>query len=176
MASMPASRSMSSPAIRAPIRLWARGPSGTLTASTPAARRARACAIMAVGSGPRGGTISTVRTNAPAASRAPSPERSARGVGGAPSPAAPVAPAPAAPVAAGPAVDVAATVRAAAGGTVVGAPVGEAIPGARTAALRTKPAIARTCSGVVPQQPPTMRAPASTIRRAYVATCSGEET
>ena len=32
--------------------------------------------------------------------------------------------------------------------------------------LWTKPTIARMWSGVVPQQPPTNRAPASTMRRA----------
>ena len=146
--------------MRAPIRLWARGPSGTLTASTPAARSARACSIIAAGSGPRGGTISTVRTKAPAASRAPSPDRSARGAG--------AAPLAGAPTAAGAAAEggVHAAASPAAGVAVPATRVDATIPGARTAALRTKPAIARTCSGVVPQQPPTIRAPASTIRRA----------
>jgi hypothetical protein len=39
--------------------------------------------------------------------------------------------------------------------------------------LCTKPAIALMCSGVVPQQPPTNRAPASTMRLAYVPMYSG---
>ena len=41
---------------------------------------------------------------------------------------------------------------------------------ARTACL-----ICRMCSGVVPQQPPTRRTPASMKRRAYDAMYSGEQ-
>ena len=43
-----------SPESSAPIRLWARGPSGTLTASTPAALSARTWANIGAGSTPRG--------------------------------------------------------------------------------------------------------------------------
>src|SRR2546421_18307 len=38
-----------------PMRLWARGPSGTFTASTPAALSARHCSSIGVGSTPLGG-------------------------------------------------------------------------------------------------------------------------
>ena len=45
------------------MRLCARGPSGTFTASTPARFRARTLSIIWVASVPLGGTISTVVTN-----------------------------------------------------------------------------------------------------------------
>src|SRR5947208_1862887 len=51
-----------------PMRLWARGPSGTFTASTPAALSARHCSSIGVGSTPLGGTISTLVTSSPRAS------------------------------------------------------------------------------------------------------------
>ena len=66
------------PASSAPIRLCARGPSGTLTASTPACLSRRTCSNIGAGSTPFGGTISTVVTNRPSASLAPSRERSAK--------------------------------------------------------------------------------------------------
>src|SRR3989442_1356775 len=68
------------------MRLCARGPSGTLTAATPAALSARHCSSMGVGSTPFGGTISTLVTNSPHASLRPQSQRSApaprRGGGG----------------------------------------------------------------------------------------------
>ncbi len=66
------------------MRLWARGPSGTFTASTPAALSARHCSSMGVGSTPLGGTISTLVTSLPAASLAPQRERAARGTSSTP--------------------------------------------------------------------------------------------
>src|SRR2546425_5238227 len=68
----------------APMRLCARGPSGTLTASTPAAFKARHCANIGAGSTPRGGTISTVVTSWPAASLAPKHDRLASGTAATP--------------------------------------------------------------------------------------------
>src|SRR5256886_3963439 len=56
------------------MRLWARGPSGTFTASTPAALSARHCSSIGVGSTPLGGTISTLVTSSPLASFARSEE------------------------------------------------------------------------------------------------------
>src|SRR2546428_665890 len=67
-----------------PIRLWARGPSGTFTASTPAALSARHCSSIGVGSTPLGGTISTLVTSSPLASFAPQQERAASGTSSTP--------------------------------------------------------------------------------------------
>src|SRR6266699_2617172 len=53
---------------RTPMRLCARGPSGTLTASTPAFLSARHCSSIGAGSTPLGGTISTLVTSSPRAS------------------------------------------------------------------------------------------------------------
>src|SRR4051812_50048868 len=64
----------------APIRLCARGPSGTLTASTPASLSFRTSATMREPSTPRGGTISTDVTNSPAAMREANRDRSGNGV------------------------------------------------------------------------------------------------
>ena len=64
-----------------PMRDCARGPSGTFTASTPAALSARHCASIGVGSTPLGGTISTLVTSSPRAIFAPHRERSASGTG-----------------------------------------------------------------------------------------------
>ena len=50
------------------MRLCARGPSGTLTASTPAAFSAATSRSILLASTPRGGTISTDVTNSPRAS------------------------------------------------------------------------------------------------------------
>src|SRR2546426_4512297 len=61
------------------MRLWARGPSGTFTASTPAALSARHCSSIGVGSTPLGGTISTLVTSSPLASFAPQHERADSG-------------------------------------------------------------------------------------------------
>src|SRR3989442_13070071 len=67
-----------------PIRLCARGPSGTLTASTPAALRARHCSSIGVASTPLGGTISTLVTSSPLASFAPQHERADNGTSSTP--------------------------------------------------------------------------------------------
>src|SRR2546430_12473095 len=61
------------------MRLWARGPSGTFTASTPAALSARHCSSIGAGSTPLGGTISTLVTSSPLASFAPQHERADSG-------------------------------------------------------------------------------------------------
>src|SRR2546423_11726069 len=66
------------------MRLCARGPSGTLTASTPAAFNARHCASIGVASTPLGGTISTEVTSSPRASLAPQRERAASGTSATP--------------------------------------------------------------------------------------------
>src|SRR2546423_14214965 len=66
------------------MRLCARGPSGTLTASTPAAFNARHCASIGVASTPLGGTISTLVTSSPRASLAPQLERAASGTSSTP--------------------------------------------------------------------------------------------
>src|SRR2546430_9838944 len=68
---MPTSRSIRMADGSTPMRLWARGPSGTFTASTPAALRARHCSSIGVASTPLGGTISTEVTSSPRASLAP---------------------------------------------------------------------------------------------------------
>ncbi|MNL22068.1 hypothetical protein D3C87_1433920 [compost metagenome] len=65
----------------APMRLWARGPSGTLMASTPASRMRRTPSSIERGSQPLGGTISTEVTNMPRASLAPKRDRSESGTG-----------------------------------------------------------------------------------------------
>jgi len=64
-----------------PMRLWARGPSGTFTASTPAALSARLCASIGAGSTPLGGTISTLVTSSPRASFAPQRDFATSGAG-----------------------------------------------------------------------------------------------
>ena len=85
---------------------------------------------------PKGSTISTVVRNSPAASLAPQAERSASGTGSR----------GAAP---SPSVEV----------TVIrGSDAG--------ASIRTAPAMAAMCSGVVPQHPPTKRTPLRIIRAA----------
>ena len=66
------------------MRLWARGPSGTFTASTPAALSARHCSSIGVGSTPLGGTISTLVTSSPLASFAPQHERADSGTSSTP--------------------------------------------------------------------------------------------
>ena len=43
----------------------------------------------------------------------------------------------------------------------------------RAPIMRTAPSMRRVCSGVVPQQPPTMRTPACITRRAQTPKCSG---
>ncbi len=63
------------------MRLCARGPSGTFTASTPASFSFRTSAIMRDASTPRGGTISTDDTNSAFASFAAHFDRSANGTG-----------------------------------------------------------------------------------------------
>src|SRR5512138_383889 len=77
---MPTCCSMSTLVSNAPIRLCARGPSGTLTASTPASLSFRTSATIRDASTPRGGTISTDVTNSPAAMRDAKRDRSANGV------------------------------------------------------------------------------------------------
>ena len=130
----------------APIRTLAIAESDTLTTSVPASRRSRAASSVRSMRMLRGGSISTEITNRRSASAA------ARRVGGWRSASA---------------ADV----------STIGAR-GVAIAGiasraaARACALRVSvpvtaarpAAIAATCSGVVPQQPPTMRAPASSSR------------
>src|SRR5262249_31354552 len=80
-ASMPTCCSMISETAKAPMRDWARGPSGTLTASTPASFRLRTPSIIFDGSQPLGGTISTLVTNWLLAILAAKRERSAKGAG-----------------------------------------------------------------------------------------------
>ncbi len=65
----------------APMRLCARGPSGTFTASTPARFNPSTPSSILVASTPRGGTISTLVTNSPAAILAAQRDRSAKGTG-----------------------------------------------------------------------------------------------
>src|SRR6266545_4595319 len=79
--SIPTSRSISNAEGSTPMRLCARGPSGTLTASTPAALSARHCSSIGFGSTPFGGTISTLVTISPRASFAPQRDFSASGTG-----------------------------------------------------------------------------------------------
>ena len=73
---------MISETAKAPMRDWARGPSGTLTASTPASFKLRTPSIIFDGSQPLGGTISTLVTNWLSAILAAKRERSANGEGG----------------------------------------------------------------------------------------------
>ncbi len=79
--SIPTSRSIMSADGSTPMRLCARGPSGTLTASTPPAFSARHCSSIGCGSMPLGGTISTLVTSSPRASFAPQRDFSASGTG-----------------------------------------------------------------------------------------------
>ena len=79
--SMPVSRCRVIAVTSGEMRALARGPSGRLTASIPASRQRRAPAIVFVRSKPRGGVISTSLIHSPAASFAPSAERSLRGIG-----------------------------------------------------------------------------------------------
>ncbi len=99
-----------------------------MTPSTPASFRSRTPSSIEVGSEPRGGTISTVVRNSPAASLRPQAERSASGTGSRGR-----APVPSTATA-----------------------TREPEPGD---SMRSAPAIAPTCAGVVPQQPPTKRTP-----------------
>ena len=68
----------------APMRLCARGPSGTFTASTPATLSASTPSSIAVASTPRGGTISTDVTNSLRAILAAQRERRANGIAATP--------------------------------------------------------------------------------------------
>src|SRR5215218_70626 len=78
---MPTCCSMSRLVITAPMRLCARGPSGTLTASTPSRFSAATSESILLASTPRGGTISTDVTISPFAIFAAKCERSANGTG-----------------------------------------------------------------------------------------------
>src|SRR5690606_905908 len=109
----------------------------------------RAWSSSGVASAPRGGTSSTEVTNSPRASLAPSRERPPSGI--------------------------AASSRSWSSGCRVGSALTLATRAGSWLA-RTNRAIAATCSGVVPQQPPTNLAPDSTIRRAYSPTYSGDAT
>src|ERR1041385_2429995 len=75
---------MSRLVMTAPMRLCARGPSGTFTASTPAVLSAFTSASIFVASTPRGGTISTDVTKVPAANFAAKCDRLAKGTGSTP--------------------------------------------------------------------------------------------
>jgi hypothetical protein len=78
---MPTRCSMSRLVSTAAIRLWARGPSGTFTASTPPAFSAATSFSIFSASTPRGGTISTDATISPRAIFAAHFERCAKGTG-----------------------------------------------------------------------------------------------
>ncbi len=127
------------------MRICARGPSGTFTASSPARFSRRTPASMAAGATPFGGTISTLVTSSPAASLRPRRERSAS----------------------------------ASGAT---APSSPSVTRSTSSRVRLRPGdMARTaspmrrmCAGVVPQHPPTKRAPAWISRCAYLAMYSGD--
>ena len=127
-------------------RAVARGPSAMLTRSIPPAARRRAASSVRLGSVPAGEESSQETANSPRASLAPRRLRCDDGTGGRATGAA-LAPAGAPPV------------------TCEG--IG------RTPIMRTAPSIRRVCSGVVPQQPPTMRTPACSARRAQTPKCSG---
>ena len=124
----------------APIRTLAIAESETFTASTPAACSSRAASMVRSMRTLRGGSISTETTNCWAASSSAS-----RVGGGAPS-----ASSVARSASAAWAWDGAISVRGAEGPVVV-----RVSSAARIDAM---------CSGVVPQHPPTIRAPASTMR------------
>ena len=162
------------------MRLCARGPSGTFTASTPARRSAVTSCSIRLASTPRGGTISTDVTNSPRASFAAHRERSANGDG---RDAASATDAPPSASASGLRVTRACTreSRPPPADCLHGRVRGRVrrhrqSPGRADVAGRAaghQSAIARMCSGVVPQQPPTILAPACTRWRAYVAMYSG---
>jgi 5,10-methylenetetrahydrofolate reductase len=63
------------------MRVWARGPSGILTALTPAVLSRRICSSVFAASQPFGGSTSTVVTNSPLTRRFAQFERSSIGVG-----------------------------------------------------------------------------------------------
>ena len=125
---------------KAPIRTLAIAESETFTASTPAACSSRAASMVRSMRTLRGGSISTETTNRLAASSSAS-----RVGGGAPSASSVARSASAALVR-----DGATSVRGAAAPVVV--------------TVSSAARIEAMCSGVVPQHPPTIRAPASTIR------------
>ena len=127
----------------APIRTRAIAESETLTASTPASWRRRAASIVRSIRTDRGGSISTETTNRRAASS------SARRVGGR--------------AARGPFEHGSVGQRGARLGRGDLAGRGGGVPIPRLIAPSAA-RIAAMCPGVVPQHPPTIRAPASTIR------------
>jgi hypothetical protein len=127
------------------MRALARGPSGTLMQSIPASAQRRAPSISSLALTPRGGKISTKETNLPSANLAPSFDFCATGTAAR------------------------ACTFACAVSTVT----------ARFLAAgwsdRVSEQINLMWSGVVPQQPPMMRTPAQSSRRAYCAIYSGEQ-
>ncbi len=137
----------------APIRTRAIAESLTFTTSTPAALRVRAASRVRSIRTERGGSISTETTNRPAASAA----ASRVGGGASPTPCAPGS--AAADRGCGGAAT--ATRGAPAGARDERVPVPRS-PGTASRASRTA-RMAATWAGVVPQQPPTMRAPAASI-------------
>src|SRR5689334_21045649 len=127
------------------IRALARGPSGTLMQSMPASAQRRAPSISREASTPRGGRISTKATNLPSASLPPSRDFSAIGTG------------------------VTAWVMTFGSTTVTASFL------AHGCSERVSDRISLMCSGVVPQQPPTILTPAQSRRRAYCDIYSGEQ-
>jgi hypothetical protein len=133
------------------IRTRAIAESETLTRSTPESRRSRAASIVRSIRMLRGGSISTEITNRPAA------RRSARWVGGGASPAA---------VATG----VRSTTEAGGRPTaisvrpLVAATLAAVAPAPLDSSASSAARISAMCSGVVPQQPPRIRAPAASNR------------
>ena len=127
------------------IRAVARGPSAMLMMSTPLATSSRTLPMTASGSVPVGEVSSTDTANSPAASRAPSRLRFAIGT----------------TAGRGPVAGFCGCALSSRGGASL-API-----------IRTAPSMARTCAGVVPQQPPTRVTPDLSIRRAKTPKCSG---
>ena len=141
---------------RQPIRTRAMALSLTLTRSTPAAWRSRAASIVRSMRIERGGSISTETTNRPAA------RRSARPVGGGGS---------SLEVALGRGGQRSTGVGARRGRRRRSAVAGPSSAVAPSVSIATR--IAAMCSGVVPQQPPTIRAPWPTIRGDHLAEVRG---
>ena len=126
------------------MRAIARGASATFTMSTPLSKSIFAPARALDGSRPGAGLTSTETTNLPAATFAAKSLRSASGVGSRTGTACEVALALVRPTSA-----------------------------RRSPSMRPDFAIHRTCSGVVPQQPPIIVAPIWMVRRAKTSRYSG---
>ncbi len=126
------------------MRAIARGASATLTMSTPLSRSILAPSRAREGSRPGAGLTSTDTTNFPAATLAAKALRSASGVGSS---------------------------RGTAWAAVT--VLTRVMSARRSPSMRPDLDIQRTCSGVVPQQPPIMVAPSWIVRRAKTSKYSG---